>query len=364
MDGDGDESVRSNDSAATNGNLRAEEGGDEIARKETRAVSVARIVMVIVLLVFGKFVAVEGFREWGMRLTKCTAASLFAAGVYLFTRGEETRDFQDHFQSSAKLLIDSFHESVENQIGAVSSLSTTITSIARSTNQHFPFVTIDDFELLASHTRVSAKTVAVHWTPILKTESKRKQWEAYALQHRSHIDKAFISDKYQRESQDEEFNFVGNGFNDRNLQEPEVLNDGTGYRPRLWNVRTQDTEIEGVAPYAATWQRSPVNAAKQKFLNMNIANAPALQGGVVQTVIETQQVVINKAIVPVNDGTVQLSTNLLIGQYRHAAEEYVFDPISFMAYPVFDDPNGESKEVVGLVITNLYWRLHFTDILP
>jgi hypothetical protein len=54
---------------------------------------------------------------------------------------------------------------------------------------------------------------------------------------------------------------------------------------------------------------------------------------------------------------------LVLGQYRHDKEEFLGDPASSTAYPVFDS-FGEDRKVAGVLATNIYWRLFFTDTLP
>lgn len=290
-----------------------------------------------------------------------------SSASYAYMRNSEATDFRNSFRSSSRLVIETFHDSVKSQLRAIASMSASITSIALATNQSFPFVLVDNFEVLGAQTRVAAQTVAVQWAPII-TDDIREDWEEYALRHRGHIDKAFERDLEYRTEQDEEFGYHGN--NEENRRKRKLLNitddivqDGSKFHARLWNVRTQSTEGEGNGPYVVTWQRSPVNKLKQAFLNLNIAKAPALEGGLVQKIIQSKEVVINRAIVPVNSGQAQFSANLVIGQYRHDAESYVLDPISFVGYPVFDS-FAKDRKLGGLVVTNLYWRLHFKNILP
>lgn len=339
----------------------------KLAAAENKAVGCLRVVVLLVLLI---------------------VAICMSVAVFVYTDRDEAEDFENGFSNAAARLIDSFHSSVERQLGAIGAMSITITAHALASNQTFPFVILNDFELQAAHTRVAAETVAVQWAPVLKDDDQRKQWELYAFQNRFHIDEAFLKDQKYRADQDIEYGLVDNIPKDegkrvlfamRELAEvenstysvdtiedlyklPDLLDDETGYHPKVWNVRTGVAEEQGVAPYVVTWQRSPVNGLKQKFMNLNIAQAPALEGGIVEAVLETGRVSINKAIVPVYNSVAQFNANLLIGQYRESFEEYALDPVSFVAYPVFDSFEDDA-EIQGMVVSNLYWRLHFTDLL-
>ena len=205
--------------------------------------------------------------------------------------------------------------------------------------------------------------MAVQWTPILKSGEQRRKWEEHALEHRFHIDEAFTKDAKHRAEQDAEFGLQQEKDNEncqlqlqqngtQNATDAQDIFQGAGCHPKVWNVRTSKAESEGMAPCVVATQRSPVNGLKQKFLNLNIAQAPALEGGLVPAVLKSKSAVINKAIVPVGGGVDQFSANLLIGQYREHAEECAMDPVSFVAYPVFDSFEDD-HEIAGLAVTNL-----------
>lgn len=58
-----------------------------------------------------------------------------------------------------------------------------------------------------------------------------------------------------------------------------------------------------------------------------------------------------------------VSALLQMGQYRHDAAEFQADPLTPVAYPVFDG-FGPDKNFTGALYTAVYWRLLFQDILP
>ena len=72
---------------------------------------------------------------------------------------------------------------------------------------------------------------------------------------------------------------------------------------------------------------------------------------------------LNQAIIPEPDKAQQFEANLRAGQYRNSAESYKTDPLTFLAYPVFDS-FGENRQLVGVIATSLYWRLVFSQLLP
>jgi signal transduction histidine kinase/CheY-like chemotaxis protein len=55
--------------------------------------------------------------------------------------------------------------------------------------------------------------------------------------------------------------------------------------------------------------------------------------------------------------------NLAVSQYRHNIEEYLDDPVTIFAYPVFDSFDDD-RQLAGVLITEVYWKLFFANILP
>jgi hypothetical protein len=54
---------------------------------------------------------------------------------------------------------------------------------------------------------------------------------------------------------------------------------------------------------------------------------------------------------------------LAASQYRHNIEEYLDDPLTFFAYPVFDSFEND-RQLAGVIATDVYWKLFFANILP
>ena len=113
---------------------RHEDASEEqqLASKETRAVFRLRIVVFLALFL---------------------AASLVSVVVFKITRESEKEDFETTFEGASAKLVESFEEIVQQKIGAVTSLSVAFTSYARSNNDTWPFVTMNDFQQQAASAR-------------------------------------------------------------------------------------------------------------------------------------------------------------------------------------------------------------------
>jgi hypothetical protein len=205
-----------------NNQERCETDHDTLARKETKAVNALRVLVLVLLL---------------------ATATLTSVGVYLYTSNEERQDFEVDYQANAERIIESFHDAVVRRLGTINSMATAITSHALDTKQTFPLVTISHFEIKGSDLRVQADAPSIHWMPLV-TDETRVAWEGYTLANRNQISRSFQEDRKQIEMQDGAPGF-SNTTGTRMLQRATILNDGTGYHPRIWAVSDPSQEVFG-----------------------------------------------------------------------------------------------------------------------
>jgi len=317
----------------------------------TRAVQFLRAAVVIVLLV---------------------SAAAVSAGVYQVMRHEEQEDFETNFRQSALQLVEAFHEGLEQNLGAVASMSTAITSYALTTranneNKSFPCVLMPDFELRGADLRVQSGSNAVVYAPLV-TDDTRQEWEDYALQHRGHIDEAYEKDTLYRAEQDQELaeqavNHTGRQLEDSNGGAgPTVLDATTGYHPKIFGD-SQD-EPKGSGPYFPVWQRSPIEDSRQALLNYNVAPAQQLIPNLQDFLYHEKKAIFNAASTPSNDIKEWVEDVLMISQFRHKMGKYANDLHSYLVYPVFDSFDEDKRQVAGILITDVFWKFLFRHLLP
>lgn len=344
---------------------------ETLVKAETRSVSILRLAVISVLVL---------------------TAAVVSAGVYLYTHNEEVDNFTSSFDDSALQVIESFHEMVERNIGALASLSTDFTSYAvqqqaDGNKRSFPFVTLPNFAEKGSHFRALSGSHIVHYTPVV-TDETREAWEQYALDNRQHIDTAFQEDAAYRKRQDE---FIGvnrtsdgtdhqqENDNRRTLLQQQsqndtknntnetVLGDGTGFHPRIWSngaLVPPGDEPQGSGPYLPTWQRSPISPGRQNFLNLDWATNKVIQGkGVVESMMKDQEAQLRAAMIPIPAMMPKLEGNLKISQYREQVDDFIVDLSSFVVYPVFDSFR-EDKKVAAVLSSNVYWKMLLSNLLP
>jgi len=215
-----------------------------LAIKETRVVNLLRCAVLGLLLV---------------------TTVVVSCGVFLYMRNNEREKFETTFHDSALQVIESFHDTLERSLLALDTMSVGITSVAKATNQSFPFVTVPDFEVRGANFRINSGSPQLLYMPIV-TDEQRPQWEEYALANRVQFDKAHANDVRLRKKQDLQFGLTSPDNRilnpderilvDTGSKEPTVLDDGTNYHPHIWSngaIDARGDEPEGNGPYLPLW---------------------------------------------------------------------------------------------------------------
>jgi hypothetical protein len=202
---------------------------------------------------------------------------LVSVGIYKLTEKDETSRFHDHVHIYGHKIEDSFHGAILRRLAALSTMSTSITSYALTSNESFPFVTVPHFEVLGSDLRVQSDAFILHYMPLVN-DSIRQDWEKYALENRHQIDEAFLADTELRKRQDEDLNVGQTRYlqqqQETNTTQTEqtraetVLQDGSGFHRRIYSngaLVPRGDEPEGSGPYLPLWQRRYVDTVAKSF---------------------------------------------------------------------------------------------------
>ena len=104
---------------------------------------------------------------------------LCSIGGYFLARNRDAALFRNEFQSYSETLVNTVTSRMNQKLGALESLSASITSYAGAKGSSWPFVTIEDSGLLLSKFLNSSKTDAITILPIVDN-GKRLLWEVYA----------------------------------------------------------------------------------------------------------------------------------------------------------------------------------------
>jgi hypothetical protein len=145
---------------------RRKEYEPAIARKESRAVCLIRLL----------FVAVLAASTVGVALA-----------VHYYMTDVEQDEFEVQFWIDARKILESLATSVDRSLSAIDTYSVSITSTARITNQTWPFVTVPDFAVRGAKLLRSSKGV---WLAnyLKVSNAERAAWYNYTLAHDSWVD--------------------------------------------------------------------------------------------------------------------------------------------------------------------------------
>lgn len=339
-----------------------------LARGETRAVTVLRYMVLTVLFV---------------------TAILVSVATYFYSRSVEQDMFQAEFESVADVTLRSFVENVEHRLSAMDAMGAGVTSHAKSSGSTFPNVTIPDYEVRAATLRTQTDSIFSFWLPLV-TDDERRGFEAYAQINQGHMFQSYMAEEGLRQYQDIVF-----GINTTETQateeraeeatEQEAEVTGNGIRNRQLHVAPMDVhpvvheeiwgrlqedggppEHEGDGPFMPVWQVSPVIPLPSLYLFNFLAYldlAPMLN-----QVLDTGKAALSYLQTDHTGSSTEELIRLMLtmGQYRHEDVAYKMDsdPLTQVAYPVFDSFDPTTKKVAGVIITTIFWRLLFTNVLP
>eukprot|EP00538_Stauroneis_constricta_P004292 CAMPEP_0119565374 /NCGR_PEP_ID=MMETSP1352-20130426/29797_1 /TAXON_ID=265584 /ORGANISM="Stauroneis constricta, Strain CCMP1120" /LENGTH=876 /DNA_ID=CAMNT_0007614265 /DNA_START=1 /DNA_END=2631 /DNA_ORIENTATION=- len=327
-----------------------------LAGRETKQITYARLVVFAILM------------------ASALAVSIL---VYYYIEGDERKDFETQFETHAQRILELFHKSVEDKLKVLDSFSSTITSYALDTGATFPNVTVPNFEVRGCNTRVLAEGLLMYYVPVVLAKD-RAGWEAYAMQNHGHLVESYRRDTELRQRQDRLFGLeegrrnLARSSGDSIARQLHLTHDPP-FHPEIFRTdRPAEEEVEplGASPYyMPIWQMTPV-LDLVPILNLNLMSYNFLHDGLIAA-YESKQAVIDQ-VTNLQDPDSPSKTNAVnidvfkifldASQFRHGSEEYLGDPVSPVAYPVFDSFDDDRK-VVGITHTNIYWRLYFQSLL-
>jgi hypothetical protein len=115
----------------------------------------------------------------------CSAAIL-AVSVYYYLSLSEYNQFKRQWKEDSHKILEAVGNSFDKTLGLMDEIAVSFLSIARATNQTWPFVTMPDFAVRMKKVLPLTDGFVVSMLPVVSV-SQRKQWEAYALKHDSWV---------------------------------------------------------------------------------------------------------------------------------------------------------------------------------
>jgi hypothetical protein len=110
------------------------------------------------------------------------AAVAVSLVVYFITTQAEAAEFKAQYDGNAIKVLKSFQQIVVEKIGSISSLDVAFTSYARSKNDTWPYVTMNDFQQRAATARKLSDALFLEILPIV-SDNDRLKYEKYSLEN-------------------------------------------------------------------------------------------------------------------------------------------------------------------------------------
>lgn len=124
----------------------------------------------------------ESRKIFGVKLIVLFVLTLFAilTGwlVYYSTHKTERIQFEEKFKDDAFKLLDSVGKTLDMTFGATTVMATSLASEAKTTNQSWPFVTINDYAVRCVRLLSMTSLLTITVVPLVTNET-RAEWEIY-----------------------------------------------------------------------------------------------------------------------------------------------------------------------------------------
>lgn len=282
----------------------------------------------------------------------CFLALFIPLVIFLVARANEKADFESEFRALSGQVIDELENRFGVKVCGIDGMSITSTSHALDSNSTWPFVTLDDFDLMAK------KELALTGTPVLKFQPivqsmDRGEWEEYADNNIDWIRKARGRDQTLTHQQ---------------KKKRRSLVDAVEHSKEIWkfNQVTYEPIIEEVQDlYLPVWQHVPLNPMG---VNFNILS-DEWQRGPVESVLESGLAVLSRVHDP--ESSSEQVSDILNEVYSHYLQQFSGDqnmtyngePTTNLYYPVFDSFDRD-RAVVGVYTMTIFWELLFSGMLP
>jgi hypothetical protein len=293
---------------------------DATARRENRAISSAKLLVLFFLL----SLAVVVSYVW-----------------YTLTKAMEENAYQDYFNEYSTKLVEIFLERVEYKALTASTIAMSLTShVSHSSSMEWPFVSFPNFERRTAGARRLTSATSVWFSPLVHEEN-RSLWETYATDNEGMLQSNF-SDPF--DPREEHVGEISQGDKDDEIDSP--------YRQVDWQVdegiyRIADTvavpQEFGKTTYAPIWQSAPVSLTKTTAMYNQLSEDFRLE--VIGAMVELKTPIFSKS--------------QLAGDDSSLVKDYKTEPNVYLYHPIFD--SVQKTTVVGGLTFDLDWTSFWID---
>jgi hypothetical protein len=273
--------------------------------------------------------------------------------IYITTRRNEVDGFKASFLALAVKVIDAVDSQLARKISAVDSLRIAVTSHALNTNASWPFVTIPDFDLRAESARDLGDILSLSLHPLVSLDD-REEWEQYSVDNIDWLRQAKLRQSTAARELSDKL---------------EPANFTRGFSKEIYRFDSNDEVVivdQTTGPYLPTWQHMP---PLDQAINFNNFALPVSGEAAEKTLIEGDAVI---SRITDFTGPGFSSSSLFSSYYSHLVQNRLGDteteyeggaPLASMYYPIFDTFESETRKLVGMISTSIYFEIFFTGVL-
>jgi class 3 adenylate cyclase len=302
---------------------KTEQQGETCTQRETKAPSLLRVMVIVVLVV---------------------ACALFSVSTFLYTRDKEEKYFESHYSEYASLVLNSFQDRIGLELAALDSLAADISSVARATGSVWPAVTVPDFEVRGTKTRNLANVLSLMFLPVVTVDT-RSAWQDHSVREQS-----WLQDSLNNRATGTTTASVSDGELELEPISPVIFS--------VDNEEVEDFMSTTAGTFMPLWQISPVIPVPSIY-NYDMLSRDEFSGPL-QALLESKEAVIGKSIdlsTPSSSSSSSFFSLLLHDPNATSG------PLSTLFYPIFDGYQEGSK-IVGTLVVLQYWHELFANVLP
>ncbi|CAB9523716.1 Receptor-type guanylate cyclase gcy [Seminavis robusta] len=304
-----------------------------------------------------------GYMRVILMLVLAAVAAFISCGFYFGSKEGEQIGFENYAREACEKVATSFQSSATSRLTAIASLAEGIASNAAARGEHWPNVTVPDFEERVSLTLDLADVMSITMLPVVTGENL-DGWGEYSVKNAGWYHESL---EFQRES----------GTNHSQWSEDvealkEVLGEvqsNTTIHPGIYSFFDNSTFYDALAdegPFLPWWQFAPVFPVPS-ILNYDTATNPSRQYQI-RAVLENKSPLVSEAwdySDTENPHIIgkQATLNLYLKRWEDGGKSYQKGPVSDLYYPVFDRDSSDKQTVAAILTAYIYWQVYFEDVL-
>ncbi|KAL3920659.1 MAG: hypothetical protein SGILL_003151 [Bacillariaceae sp.] len=319
------------DAASSTKNRVEKEMQNSIAKKEERMVFIVRVLVFLAIL--------------------CSAVAVSTA-VYFFAAASDTSLFEVEYSGYVKDIHALVQWEAKYNMALLQQLGGTTTSTALITNQEFPYVTQQHFEVTGGFVDGMGGIMMAAAIPLIPAAG-RDAWEKYSVAHQDWLaESAILKEGYGKQRDPLHGTIQDHEHDRRHLQQ--LSGEDNSIPPMIWEWQGDNKVVASSDDkdriFAPLWQTSPADAGT---VNVDLFADPDIVQ-LFTAMMEVQETVMSPGV-PIG--------NLFDWMFDPEEKNRKVEPHAFILEPMLANLTGD-QEPVGFLLALTSFRNLFTRLLP